>query len=149
MPTDFFVTAAGVQIDMKANISGYEDESWDAVWLSAVDINNHGWVAELEIPYSALRFPNKDIQNWGLNMARNIQRYRQNNSWNFINIGESGFTQQQGQLNGLKDITPPLRLSFFLMFLLIPRNMPQISHGRMHIIMYDLKYGINESLLWI
>lgn len=40
-----------------------EDFAWDAVWVSEVTINENGWVAELKIPYSAIRFPNEKEQN--------------------------------------------------------------------------------------
>lgn len=43
---------------------------------SAVDINEHGWVAEIFIPYSEVRFPEGDIQVWGLNMEREFRRAR-------------------------------------------------------------------------
>ncbi len=53
---DFFLYASGVQADVK-NFSTGSDISWDAVWKSGVSITEEGWVAEIEIPYSALRFP--------------------------------------------------------------------------------------------
>ena len=57
----FLLTASGVQVDLKATTEG-EDGNWDAVWKSSAKINDKGWVAELKIPYSALRIPKKDIQ---------------------------------------------------------------------------------------
>jgi hypothetical protein len=60
----FFVTAAGVQFDAKYSLIGDEDPNWNAVWESAVKIDDKGWTAEMKIPYSALRFSSKDIQNW-------------------------------------------------------------------------------------
>lgn len=142
----FFVTAAGVQVDMKANLEGHEDHTWDAVWESAVKINEKGWVAEYKIPYSALRFPKEDIQQWGLNMFRKIQRYRQNNSWNYIDVEESGFINQQGLLTGIEDIKPPMRLSFFPYIAAYAENQSDKS-GWDYLYNYgmDLKYGINES----
>lgn len=142
----FFVTAAGVQVDMKTNTEGHEDETWDAVWKSEISINEDGWSAEYKIPYSALRFPGKDIQVWGLNIFRKIQRYRQNNSWNYINIEESGFLSQQGVLKGIKNIKPPVRLSFFPYIAAYAENESDKS-GWDYLYNYgmDLKYGINES----
>src|SRR6476620_9984384 len=63
--SEFALTAAGVQFDAKFSSNG-EDEAWDAVWEGAAKINGSEWTAEMKIPYSALRFANKDIQNWGM-----------------------------------------------------------------------------------
>lgn len=56
----FFVSCMGVQLDMRATIDGPEDDSWDAVWKSEVAWADSGWVAEYAIPYSALRFPQRE-----------------------------------------------------------------------------------------
>ena len=68
------ITAAGVQIDRKYT-PNTEDATWDAVWKSAVKINDDGWVAEFAIPFSALRFSNNG-KPWSINMGRTIRRYR-------------------------------------------------------------------------
>ena len=142
----FFVTAAGVQVDMKANTYGNEDESWDAVWTSKTRITEKGWIAEFKIPYSALRFPKNTSDTWGFNINRNIKRLRENTSWNFVDTEISGFLTQQGELKGIEDITPPLRLSFF------PYASGHVEKAAGedkwdYFTNYgmDLKYGINES----
>ena len=55
--TDFYfaVSAAGVQADAK--YSNYDINELDIVWESKVSIKPNGWIAEIKIPYSALRFP--------------------------------------------------------------------------------------------
>ncbi len=68
----FFVSAAGVQMDALA--SPYEDYSWDGVWNSKVSLKDDGWIVEMKIPYSALRFPKKEVQEWGINFFRQIKR---------------------------------------------------------------------------
>ncbi|WP_289054733.1 DUF5916 domain-containing protein [Carboxylicivirga marina] len=144
----FFLTPAGVQTDIKAIKSDRdrEDGNWDAVWESSTKINDQGWCFEMRIPYSALRFPEKDVHTWGLNMFRNIRRYNSNNSWNFIDRNISGFIHQQGELTGIENIKPPTRLSFS------PYVATYLEHneanGETDFIYkggLDLKYGINES----
>ena len=108
----FFVTPVNVQIDMKAEENGREDENWNAVWKSATKIVDNGWIAEYRIPYSALRFPKTPVQTWGLNFFRKIERYRENTSWSFIDKEKQGWINQQGELHGIKDVEPPVRLSF-------------------------------------
>ena len=64
--TQFFVFASGQQADAIANPSIGEDFSWNAVWQSAVKINDDGWAVEIEIPYRTLRFPDQEEPTWGL-----------------------------------------------------------------------------------
>lgn len=67
----FFINPAGVQTDIKA-IKGEHDEedgNWDAVWESKTRITDKGWIVEMRIPYSALRFPEQDIHVWGMKMS--------------------------------------------------------------------------------
>lgn len=144
----FFVTPAGVQIDLKAIKSDgdNEDANWNAVWESKTRITDKGWIVEMRIPYSNLRFSEKAGNVWGLNMFRNIRRYNSNNSWNFIDRNVSGFIHQEGQLTGIHDIKPPVRLSLspHLATYFQSKNGNESSDflykGGM-----DVKYGLNES----
>ena len=143
----FFITPAGVQTDIKAVKSDYdyEDDNWNAVWQSRTRINDKGWVVEMRIPYSAIRFPENGNGTWGLNMFRNIRRYNSNSSWSFINREVSGFIHQQGQISGIRDIKPPVRLSLSPYGAAYSEfngsGSPEFTYkGGM-----DLKYGISES----
>ena len=40
------------------------DMNWNSVWQSEITKNNKGWFIEMKIPYSAIRFPSKNIQEW-------------------------------------------------------------------------------------
>jgi hypothetical protein len=146
----FRISAAGVQADAKGaqNNNPVYDISWDAVWESRVSIKADGWVAEIKIPFSALRFSKKDIQNWGINFARFVRKTNENSIWNPVNPNISGDINQWGTWAGLKNIKPPVRLSF----------LPYISGGVKvspsaagNITEYlksggmDVKYGLNES----
>ena len=139
----FTVTAAGVQLDARSSQDNF-DMNWDAVWKSAVTIHDKGWSAEIEIPYSALRIPNTNIQEWGINLGRTIRRTRENYVWNPIDISNSNYAAQAGVLTGIKNIKPPLRLSFmpylssYLDFY-ESESSSNVNGG------LDLKYGINES----
>lgn len=141
----FIVSAAGVQSDIKGS-SGNDDSNWDAVWNSAVNINEKGWVIEMSIPYSALRFAKQDNQTWNINFFRGVIRKQEWSSWNWINNEIEGFSNQAGVLTGIKGVEPPLRLSLT----------PYLSTSAEHFSEdnswakafnggVDLKYGINES----
>ena len=111
---EFFITASGVQGDAKSYPTGggsSEDFAWDAVWVSKVTINENSWIAELKIPYSAIRFPNEKEQVWGINFVRDVKRNRDKSAWNVIDPEIQGFINQSGILKGIKDIEAPLRLS--------------------------------------
>ncbi len=144
----FFITPAGVQNDSKAIKGEYdtEDNNWNAVWESKTNITSEGWIVEMRIPYSAIRFPDSPVHLWGLNIYRNIRRYNSNNSWNFVDKNISGFIHQQGQLSGIKNIKPPVRLSFSPYASTYVDYKP---HSKSPNLIYkgglDVKYGISES----
>ncbi len=107
---EFMVSASGVQSDGKHN-GNHSDSNWDGVWESSVKITEYGWVAEIKIPYSALRFSKEDNQDWGIHFFRQIRRLREWSSWNFVDINTRGFINQMGEITGINNIKPPLRLS--------------------------------------
>ncbi len=140
----FGVTAAGVQFDVKFN-NNNDDFSFDAVWESQVRSDDKAWYVELKIPYYSLRFPQKEVQTWGVNAIRSIQRNQEEDFWNAIDPNESGFVKQWGQMTGLSAIKPPLRLSFTPFASVNLSKQGASSVQRNFNIGTDLKYGINES----
>lgn len=140
----FIVTSANVQFD--ARQSSDEDSSWDAVWVSAVGSLKDGWSVEMEIPYSALRFPKTAAQTWGVNFVRNVQQTREKSFWNNVDPKISGYLKQSGVLQGIKDIEPPLRLSFTpYVSGYVNKNSENSGYDYSLKGGMDLKYGINES----
>ena len=142
---EFMVSASGIQSDCKHN-GNNSDSNWDGVWESEISFNEDGWIAEMKIPYSALRFSNEDIQTWGIHLFRNIRRYREWSSWNFVDINIQGFINQMGEISGIKEIEPPLRLSVTPYVSAYLENNAEGNtwnndfKGGM-----DLKWGINQS----
>ena len=142
----FLVTAAGVQIDKRIILTtnGYEEDSdWDAIWESAITIKKDGWYVEMKIPYSAIRFPNIEAQEWGLNIYRKIKRLREDYSWNPINIKNKHIGQQAGLLKGIKNINPPVRLSLTPYISSIILKEPNQKYDIQYTGGIDLKYGFN------
>lgn len=109
---EFKLTASNVQTDVRIS-DGSSDYDWDAVWVSAVRIHDEGWTAEIKIPYSAIRFPDKDMQQWSVNFWRLLRRKRELSSWNPVEKEKGAKEEQMGMLDGLNNINPPLRLSFY------------------------------------
>lgn len=145
----FYITPSGTQTDVKAikNETDEENYEWNAVWESKTQMNEKGWFLEMKIPYAALRFPEQANQTWGLNIYRNIRRYNSNNSWNFLNLKISGFIHQEGELKGIKNIKPPVRLSlspYVATYAEFKEN-SSTSADFVYKGGIDLKYGIKES----
>ena len=150
----FKVSPANVQSDFKVSQSGINnggvvyDLTWDAVWESKTSIQADGWVAEIKIPLSAIRFSKKDVQDWGINFSRFTRKENENSVWNPINPNISGELNQYGVWTGLNKISPPTRLSFLPYlsggFRISPTTKGNVTEylrsGGM-----DVKYGINES----
>lgn len=138
----FYVTPRNLQLDAQY-ISLEEDTKWDAIWASETLITGEGWQAEMRIPFSMLRFPNKDIQTWKVNFVRQMKKTREKGVYNPVNPEIPGMLNQMAQMTGLKSIDPPLRLSFFPYFATYyaPENKDawNFSGGM------DLKYGINDA----
>ena len=139
---NFTITASGVQIDKKMSKNG-GDKSWNAVWRSAVDIFDKGWSAEIAIPLSQIRFPDLD-KPWALNMFRNIRRYREEYSWNPIDVRFENYALQSGLLESVKYVESPIRLSFMPYSSIYMDSYDNETHFPYNYGM-DLKYGLNES----
>lgn len=144
----FMVTAAGVQSDTRFSSNG-QDWNWNAVWHSKVSIHDDHWAVEMKIPYSAIRFANREEQVWGINFKRQIRRKNEAYFWNPVKPSVSGFLNQSGQLLGVEQIKSPLRLSFMPYISSYVNNSP--VEGSKNITSMnltggmDVKYGISQS----
>lgn len=141
----FEVTAAGVQSDERLNIEGY-----NAIWENASRKTSDGWIAELKIPYAAFRFPDKDIQKWGLQFRRYVRRTRSNTFWQYVPNTVQNYPAYIGILEGVSQIKPPVRLFLTPYIGLTASHFPsnvagQSNWSRGYNAGLDLKYGINES----
>jgi hypothetical protein len=141
----FYVSASDVQADCIMTDANGEDYSWDAVWISKASITENGWIVEMKIPYSALRFSAENKQTWGINFFREIKRERFKYTWNFVDKKIGTFTQQTGVLEGIENIKPPTRL-FLMPYASFYLNAAdgQKTYGTLKGGM-DIKYGINDA----
>ena len=140
----FALTSRGVQLDAKIFNSEFND-LFNLVWRSKTEINDQGWFAEVKIPYSALRFPKSEIQNWNINFGRQISRFREEVTWMPVNPDLENYLLESGSVKGIKDVSPPLRLAlipFLSSYTSFSRNSEVFStyNGGM-----DVKYGVNEA----
>lgn len=139
---EYQVTASGVQLDAR-----FSDSYYNGVWKSAVQIVSNGWVCEMLIPWSALRFPTGN-NDWGFQITRSFVRNQEFDQWALTPREVSNGMKYWGILRGLNNIDPPVRLSLTPYLTTIYQDddrfgasNPELSFaGGM-----DLKWGINES----
>ena len=148
---EYFVTPLGEQWDAKVspNTNGNsEDFSWNAVWESKAKLQADGWSFEMFIPYSAIRFGKKNVQDWGFNIVRKRQKSGQQLFWQSIDPNVNGFLTQEGFFTGLEGIKPPMRLQFSPYLSVYKnhdgtaatdKNKTTVNGGM------DVKYGINQA----
>jgi hypothetical protein len=103
----------------------------------------------MKIPYAALRFSQKEIQDWGVNFERYDRGSNENAYWNKIDPNQNGYVNQFGDITGLKNIIPPLRLSLLPYISAGSRTVPYANRATSNTFLrsggMDVKYGVNES----
>jgi len=141
--TRFYVTSAGTIGDERVTQND-RDFGFNVVFQCRVSHDDKGWYAEYRIPYNALRFPEVDVQNWSVNFYRRLLRKNETHTWNRIERGVGRDTQYNGIIKGIKNIDPPVRLTFFPFaqaqtISLDGENETDFAGG------LDIKYGLSDS----
>ena len=106
----FAVNPAGVKQDAFLFDDNSEDSRWDAVWHVATSIDAEGWTAEFLIPFSQLRFSKADMNTFGFNVLRRLNRLNEEQYWRPLPKTARGRVSLFGDLTGIENITPPRRL---------------------------------------
>jgi hypothetical protein len=107
----FGVTAAGVRLDEYFGSDTDDGESdFDPVWVARTTVDAGGWTAELRIPFSQLRFTERDPQVWGLNIKRWIPARNEEVYWALVRRTEEGWASRFGDLHGIGGIRPSRRI---------------------------------------
>lgn len=73
----------GEVIEEQSPTGTYElvDPSWDGLWISAAQMNDHGWTATISIPFSTLNFEAGSSDVWGIDFRRFIRRKNEEVLW--------------------------------------------------------------------
>jgi hypothetical protein len=100
----FGMNAAGTVFDGVLMNDDWDDDSWDGVWAGAVSIDEEGWSAEFQIPFSQLRFHPGEQYLWGINFRRDIKRHNETDYLVFTPKDESGFVSRFPVLHGVENI---------------------------------------------
>ena len=104
----FTGSVSGVKGDEAISNDGNDwDSTWDPIWELKTSIDEEGWVAEMKIPYTQLRFSNNKVQQiWGFQVTRRIFREEERSHWAYFSKDESGYVRHFGELHGIKNIKP-------------------------------------------
>ncbi len=103
----FGVSSAGVKYDfLMSNDGSDEDASWDPNWWVKTSINDEGWISEMKIPFSQIRFDKNSGDVWGFDVARILYRHDEQAFWQAIPRDAPGVIHLMGELYGLNEIKP-------------------------------------------
>src|SRR4029078_8928825 len=69
---EFFANPLGVQMDaIQDDVNRFENTAWNAIWGSAGKITSDGYVVEMAIPFTQIRFPRSGSEQvWGIDLLR-------------------------------------------------------------------------------
>lgn len=100
----FGVNAAGTIYDGTLYNDDWNDNSWDGVWESKTRIDSLGWIVEMRIPFSQLRFHKSDSLVWGIDFERFIGRNNEDDYAVYTPKNSSGFVSRFAKLDGIHDV---------------------------------------------
>lgn len=83
-------------------IGGTTDKNPDFIWESAGRLTDSGYVVEIRIPFKSMRYGS--THEWGLNVARLIQRTGYTDTWTDTRRANASFLLQSGTITGLHDL---------------------------------------------
>jgi len=94
----FQINPAGSIRDEVYFNDSWTDDSWDGIWEGKTQVDDKGWTAEMRIPYSQLRFTDKEEYTWGILPTRYIQRAGEWDYFCFFPNNESGAMSRSAAL---------------------------------------------------
>jgi uncharacterized protein DUF5916 len=103
----FEIGSLGAQDDALISDESSEDWNWDGIYTTESRITDDGWVLEVEIPFTTIRFDDPTAPEMGLAMFRSIRRKNETVYW--PHIGQeyrAGIRQvsRYAALTGLMDL---------------------------------------------
>jgi hypothetical protein len=109
---EFSITVAGQKMDVKHLGDWDFDFNWNAIWDGATTRTDTGWIAEIKLPFSQIRYANQEEQIWGLHFYRVLARKQEASSWDPIPREAPATVYLFGELKGVKDIRTSRQVEF-------------------------------------
>ena len=127
-----------------------DDWSWDGVFTTETRVTEDGWVLEMEIPFTTIRFADVEEPVMGIAFQRSIRRKNETVIWPHIGQDFKGHVAQASQyatLTGLKDVRRGHRLEVKPYANLGAQQQGgQDGFDRESSAGLDLKYGVTPNL---
>ncbi len=126
---EFNINLGGNKTDLTVTDKLSVNLSWNAVWEGRTHVNlpDSSWTAELRIPFSQLRYNQKDTDGiWGLHVRRIIRRNNEVQNWSLIPIKNNGHVFSFGEMHGMADLPKPRGMEFMPYLMGKQINEPQI-----------------------
>lgn len=102
-----FANPRGIQFDARFAEGQGEDSRVDLIWHSRGRITEDGYVVEIAVPFSSLRFPPKEAQDWRISFWRNRPRgNREQIVWAAMSHSDPCFLCQLGHVTGIEGVRP-------------------------------------------
>ena len=151
----FGVSSTGVKYDhMMTNDGLNDDPTWDPNWWVKTSINSQGWIAEMKIPFSQVRFEKNSGDVWGFDVGRVLYRKNETTYWQHIPKDAPGLMHLFAELKGLEQIRPrkifditPYGVARTETFQTVPSN-PFQAKGKLSSLNggIDAKIGVTNNL---
>uniref|UniRef100_UPI003217C4EF DUF5916 domain-containing protein n=1 Tax=uncultured Draconibacterium sp. TaxID=1573823 RepID=UPI003217C4EF len=140
---EFNLTSAGQKVDLMHMGEYGWDFNWNAVWDGKTSVGDSAWYAEMRIPFTQIRFANKDEHVWGMHIWRYIYRLSEESQWKLIPIDAPAMVYIFGELRGIKDI--PYKRNFEVMPYSSAKYLPEATDKMKYGFGVDGKIGVTSN----
>ncbi|MCY1720020.1 DUF5916 domain-containing protein [Prolixibacteraceae bacterium Z1-6] len=140
---EFNLTSAGQKVDLMHMGEYGWDFNWNAVWDGKTSVGDSAWYAEMRVPFTQIRFANKEEHIWGMHIWRYIYRLSEESQWKLIPIDAPAMVYIFGELRGIKDI--PYKRNFEVMPYGSAKYLPEASDKWKNGFGVDGKIGVTSN----
>jgi len=146
----FEINSFGTQDDALFTDESIQDWHWDGVYWSEGRITEDGWVLEVAIPFTTIRFPREEALEMGILFFRAIRRKNETVFWPHLPAtyrGRYAQSSQYGTLTGLQGVVPGRNLQV-KPFILAggQKSGVDLPTNRVEDVGLDVKYSLTSSL---
>lgn len=98
------VQADGIFQETQTGAKDTVDFSADFVYQSRGRLTDTGYEVEIRIPFKSIRYQPQAVQQWGINVVRQIQHSGHRTTWTAARLAAASFLAQSGTLTGLEEL---------------------------------------------
>jgi len=146
---EFIINPAGARYDSQMSNESDYNSNWDGVWYLRTKIFEDRWIAEIAIPFRAIRFSNLPEQIWGINFWRIIRRLNEQGYWSPIPRPFSyARVSIAGTAEGIEGIQPGsnIRVKPYVLGSFSQNGTPGLPSTRKAEAGVDVKYGFGTGI---